>query len=98
MANKLKILLKKTMNWLMLSCEKATFYVVKSRFKPLTAKEKAQLKMHLAACKDCSTFEKQSKMIDEQLDKLEKELPKKLSDTKKAELEEIIAKETGEDA
>lgn len=45
------------------SCKKATFLIEKQQFKPLGVGEQLKLKMHLAVCSWCRTYEKQSKNI-----------------------------------
>lgn len=57
--------MKKIMNWLMLSCKKATELIEKRLLLKLTFKEKIQLKMHKSMCSACTAYEKQSKKLDE---------------------------------
>ena len=59
--------MKKLMNYLMLSCKKATELIEKRSLVRLTFKEKVQLHMHKSMCDACTTYEKQSKKIDELL-------------------------------
>lgn len=47
----------------MADCKKATFLIEKQQFKPLTLGEQVKLKIHLAACSWCRTYERQSKNI-----------------------------------
>lgn len=61
--------MKKLMNILMLSCKKATMLIEKKSFIRLTFKEKIQLGMHKSMCDACTSYEKQSKKIDEILSK-----------------------------
>lgn len=56
--------MKKLMNFLMLSCRKATELIEKKSLTELRWKESVQLKMHTSMCKACSTYEKQSKWLD----------------------------------
>jgi len=45
------------------SCKRATFLIEKRQFKPLGVAEQLKLKMHLAVCSWCRTYERQSKNI-----------------------------------
>lgn len=51
----------------MLSCKKATELIEKKSVLPLSLKEKIQLYMHKSMCDACTSYEKQSKKIDELL-------------------------------
>jgi uncharacterized protein CbrC (UPF0167 family) len=53
------------MNWLMLSCKKATELIEKKLLVKLSFKEKIQLEMHKSICNACTAYEKQSKKMDE---------------------------------
>lgn len=53
----------KLMKSLMISCEKATFLISKKEEGKLTTKERMILFIHLAMCKFCKLFEKQSAFI-----------------------------------
>ena len=57
------------MNYLMLTCQKASALIDKKNLFGLTRKEKMMLKMHTAVCKYCSTYQKQSELIDHALNK-----------------------------
>jgi hypothetical protein len=57
-------MMKKLMNYLMLSCKKATELIEKRTLVRLSFKEKVQLRMHKSMCDACTTYEKQSKKID----------------------------------
>lgn len=48
----------------MLSCKKATELIEKRLVMKLSAIEQIQLKMHTAVCSQCSTYEKQSDIIE----------------------------------
>lgn len=61
--------MKKWMNYLMLSCKKATELIEKKSFIGLSWKENMQLKVHTTMCDVCSNYQKQSKAIDEILEK-----------------------------
>lgn len=53
------------MNWLMLSCRKATELIEKKLLIKLSFKEKIRLEMHKSMCSACTAYEKQSKKMDE---------------------------------
>ncbi|MBI5857583.1 MAG: hypothetical protein HZB42_08015 [Sphingobacteriales bacterium] len=61
--------MKKLMNYLMLSCKKATELIEKKSLFGLSWKENIQLKVHTKMCNACSTYQKQSKEIDTLLEK-----------------------------
>ena len=61
--------MKKLINYLMLTCQKASALIDKKNLLGLTRKEKVMLKMHTAVCKYCSAYQKQSKIIDHALHK-----------------------------
>jgi glucose-6-phosphate-specific signal transduction histidine kinase len=61
--------MKKIMQWLMLSCRKATELIEKKLLTNLSFREKVQLKMHKSFCDACTAYEKQSKLIDKLLSK-----------------------------
>lgn len=61
--------MKKLMNYLMLSCKKATGLIEKKSVFGLSWKENIQLKVHTKMCDACSTYQKQSKEIDTLLEK-----------------------------
>jgi hypothetical protein len=52
------------MNWLMLSCKKATELMEKQSLIGLSSKEKLRLRMHTRMCDGCAAYQKQSLMID----------------------------------
>ena len=62
--------MKKMMNILMLSCKKATELIEKRLVTKLSSIEKVQLKMHTAVCNQCSTYEKQSDIIEKSIAKI----------------------------
>lgn len=45
-------------------CEKATFLVEKKQFESLTVKDNLELKIHLAGCAVCRTYQLQSQLIN----------------------------------
>ncbi|KQC00720.1 zf-HC2 domain-containing protein [Pedobacter sp. Hv1] len=46
------------------NCQKATFLIEKKQLSPLTAREKMELKIHLAGCSVCRMFQQQSIFIN----------------------------------
>jgi len=46
------------------NCRQATFLMEKKTFAKITASEVLQLKIHLAGCSVCRTFQQQSVLID----------------------------------
>lgn len=61
--------MKKLMYLLMLSCRKATELMEKRSLIGLSWTETIQLRMHKSMCDACSTYEKQSKILDKLLHK-----------------------------
>jgi len=61
--------MKKIMQLIMLSCNKATELIEKKLLTKLSFREKVQLKMHQSLCDACTAYEKQSKLMDELLSK-----------------------------
>lgn len=57
--------MKKIMNWLVLSCKKATTLIEKKLLVKLSFREEVQLKLHKSMCNACTAYEKQSKKMDE---------------------------------
>ena len=57
--------MKKIMNWLVLSCKKATTLIEKKLLVKLSFKEEVQLKLHKSMCSACTAYENQSKKMDE---------------------------------
>lgn len=53
------------MQWIMLSCRKATEMIEKKLLIKLSFKQKVQLKIHKRLCDACTAYEKQSKNLDE---------------------------------
>jgi len=56
--------MKKLMNLIVLSCQKATFLIEKSHDTPLSFIDRLQLSMHLKICDKCSGYQKQSLLIE----------------------------------
>ena len=57
--------MKKIMNWLLLSCKKATELIEKKLLVKLSFKENIQLQLHKSMCSACTAYENQSKKMDE---------------------------------
>ena len=80
------------MHWMMLSCDKATFFITKRDYQKLSCKENMQLNMHLMGCKLCRAFNQQNAIITLKLNALKETPPEvKLSAKKKAEIEEVLS-------
>ncbi len=63
--------MKKLMQYLFLSCFKATELIEKKLHIKLSFKEKIRLKMHKSMCSACRMYDKQSIIMDEALKKHE---------------------------
>ena len=61
--------MKKLMNYLMLSCRKASALIDKKAETKITLKEKIQLKLHTSMCDACTAYLKQSQIINDALHK-----------------------------
>lgn len=61
MKNELKTDLEK----IAYNCRKATFLIEKKQEEELTAREKMELKLHLAGCYICRVYEQQSLLIND---------------------------------
>lgn len=61
-------MMKKLMNFLMLSCQKASALIDKKNILGLTMKEKVMLKMHTSMCDFCTAYQKQSLLLDKFLE------------------------------
>ena len=59
--------MKTLINYLMLTCQKASALIEKRNLFALTRKEKVMLRIHTAVCKSCMSYQKQSKIIDHAL-------------------------------
>ena len=64
------------MNKLVVSCEKATYLVSKSRDQELTCKEKMDMHMHLAGCKFCRRYKKDIDILSNNLQDFRKNIEK----------------------
>jgi Putative zinc-finger len=49
----------------LISCKEASHLVSQMQDRDLTASERVKLKLHLAACKACSAFERQLRLMRE---------------------------------
>ncbi len=61
--------MKKLMQYLFLSCLKATELIEKKIYSHLSFGERIQLKVHKAMCDACSNYEKDSLLIDKAIKK-----------------------------
>lgn len=59
--------MKRLMNILVLSCQKASELIEKQQYFGLTSTEKIRLLMHTSMCDACSSWQKQSSDIDQVL-------------------------------
>jgi hypothetical protein len=64
-----------TMNYIALSCKKATELVEKKQVSKLSFLENIQLKLHLNMCKTCKEYEAKSVFIESVLKKLQQNKP-----------------------
>jgi len=81
----------KLMNWLMLSCKKATELMEKQSLLGLSTKEKFRLRMHTAMCDGCTAYQKQSLLIDNLLQHhFADTLPKAVPEVENTELRDRI--------
>ncbi|MBS1772429.1 MAG: hypothetical protein JST82_06200 [Bacteroidetes bacterium] len=79
------------MKRLMLSCEQASFLIVKKEEKNLSVKERMLLWMHLSMCSLCKMFAIQNKFISDRLKHIHDVAEtQSLSDAEKRELSESI--------
>jgi len=72
--NRIKKMLVKGMNWLMLDCDTATLLITKKEFTSLTYIETMKLRVHLMSCKYCRLFEIQSGLISLHLHQINSDL------------------------
>ncbi|MFA6084701.1 hypothetical protein [Mucilaginibacter sp.] len=79
------------------NCKKATFLIEKKQTGEINIREKLELKIHLAGCSICRTFEKQSLMINQMVKNLMGGADEKhLDEDYKKHLQEIIDKKMNE--
>ena len=75
------------------NCKQATFLIEKQQLESLTMREKLELKIHLAGCSVCRTFQQQSIMINHMVKGLfhsSQPIEIKLDENFKNELQERI--------
>jgi hypothetical protein len=83
--------MNKLMNWLMLSCKKATELMEKQSLVGLSSKEKFRLKMHTIMSDGCTTYQKQSLLIDNLLHhRFDDTLPNAVPEVENIELRDRI--------
>ena len=90
--SKMKKTLMKGMDKVMLSCDTATYLIIRSEYGTISPVKKMQLSMHLAGCKYCCRFAEQSKYISAQLKKIKDPANKSvaLTDEQKEKLKTAI--------
>lgn len=94
MSSKAKIWMNSVMHYFMLSCDTATFYIIKSEYQKLSCRESIQLRAHLMGCSLCRNFKKQNAIISKKLQLMQQEPPgAELSAGKKAEIEQALKQE-----
>ena len=78
----------------MISCDKATYFSDVSQYKKLHINENLKFKAHLMACKPCSDYHEQNKMLSEKLKKVSalNSSDNSLSEDKKQEIKNKIKK------
>ncbi|CAN5180779.1 hypothetical protein BH09BAC5_BH09BAC5_03140 [soil metagenome] len=83
--------MKRLMNILVLSCQKASFLIEKGHASPLSFMERLQLNMHLKICDKCAAYKQQSRIIESLLQKQAYDFTEfKLADSSKARMEKIV--------
>lgn len=86
--------MKKLMNIIMLSCNKATLLIEKSHAEPLSFVDRMKLKMHIAMCDKCAGYQKQSLIIENVLKSNHQSFQNpanlKLADTSKTRIQKAI--------
>ena len=75
-------------------CEDVSQLIVRSADEPLSFSEKTLMQSHFLFCKCCKNFNRESAAIDKALASyfktLQKEPPVRMSDERKAEIEEML--------
>jgi hypothetical protein len=95
MNEKAKTRMNQAMHWMMLSCDRATFYITRRDYQKLSCKENLQLNMHLMGCKLCRAFNRQNAIITEKLNVLKDEPPMaELSEARRIEIQQALNKNT----
>ena len=94
--SKMKEMMVKGMNMVMLDCDRATYLASKNEIESLGCVQRMQVKMHLMGCKFCRTYSKQSILIKEQVDKMKEidadNLHLHLTDDQKNRLQQTVDK------
>ena len=62
--------ISKMMGALMLNCHQATKLMVKKEYEKPTFKEDVHLKVHIAACTHCRTFNTQNQHLSQEIDNM----------------------------
>lgn len=77
------------------NCHKATFLIEKRTMKPLTMFEQVELRIHLAGCSVCRTYQQQSQLIGQMVRKIldGHAVKHALDDEEKKAMEERIEQE-----
>jgi hypothetical protein len=78
------------------NCKKATFLIEKKQLSTISVREKVELRIHLAGCSICRTFEKQSLIINKMVREMFSSARyhhSKLDDNFKAKLQQRINSE-----
>ncbi len=92
--SKIKEIIGKGMNAIMLDCEKATMYATRNEVEGLGCIKRIQLKMHLTTCKLCRSFVEQSKIISSEVTSIkeidESNLKVHLTEQQKEHLQETV--------
>lgn len=74
--------MKKLMNILVLSCQKATLLIEKSAVAPLSVVERLQMNIHVRICTKCAKYREQSLLLE----KLLKQTPAKHNNVQDVQL------------
>lgn len=75
------------------NCKQATFLIEKKQIHSLTVREWLELKIHLAGCSVCRTFQRQSRLINrwvQEIFRAAQHRERHLDDSFKEELQERI--------
>lgn len=78
------------LNFILLSCKKATFLLSKKEEGKLMPVEKIQLKLHLTVCDFCTQFEKQTRFFTKHSAHTHNHLPTTLSEEKKQKIQLLL--------
>lgn len=86
------MLLKRIMDKMVNSCKKTTELIDKKFLTSLSIKERIQLYFHKSMCKTCTSYEHQSKFIDNAVSKLFNGKPKNETNLSNEKKQKIIDK------